>query len=234
MLILLMIGKIIGIILLVIVIAIAVILLVPMRYRVVATSEEKCADFRLKWLLGLVSFTAGYKESFHYKLRIAGIPILPKKKKKEEEKENIEADDEKAEKKKKKASVWDRVKRIAGIVKAFIEEGVLSAVMPILQTFLVRIRPRELSGRVAFGFEDPATTGEVCGGLAAIPFVFATDLKFYPDFDTEESYFDGNVKARGHIFIIHVLLFLLALFRKKEVRRFMHVIQKNKKKSKKK
>lgn len=230
MLILLMIGKIIGIVLLVIAIAIAVILLVPMRYRLVAKSEEKCADFKLKWLLGLVSFTAGYREGFHYKLRIAGIPILPKKKK--EEQENTEADDEKAEKKKKKASVWERIKRIAGIVKAFFEEGVLSAVMPILQTFLVRIRPRELSGRVAFGFENPATTGELCGGLAAIPFIFATDLKFYPDFDTEESYFDGTVKARGHIFIVHVLVFLLALFRKKEVRRFLHVIQKNKKKKK--
>ncbi|MBE6010096.1 MAG: DUF2953 domain-containing protein [Lachnospiraceae bacterium] len=233
MLILLMIGKIIGIVLLIIAIVIAVILLVPMRYRLVAKSEEKCADFKLKWLLGLVSFTAGYREEFHYKLRVAGIPILPKKKKKEEQ-ETIEADDEKAEKKKKKASVWERVKRIAGIVKAFIEEGVLSAVMPILQTFLVRIRPRELSGKVAFGFENPATTGELCGGLSAIPFIFATDLQFYPDFDTEESYFDGCVKARGHIFIVHVLLFLLALFRKKEVRRFIHVIQQNKKKSKKK
>lgn len=233
MLILLMIGKIIGIVLLIIAIVIAVILLVPMRYRLVAKSEEKCADFKLKWLLGLVSFSAGYREEFHYKLRVAGIPILPKKKKKEEQ-ETIEADDEKAEKKKKKASVWERVKRIAGIVKAFIEEGVLSAVMPILQTFLVRIRPRELSGKVAFGFENPATTGELCGGLSAIPFIFATDLQFYPDFDTEESYFDGCVKARGHIFIVHVLLFLLALFRKKEVRRFIHVIQQNKKKSKKK
>ena len=233
MLILLMIGKIIGIVLLIIAIVIAVILLVPMRYRLVTNSEEKCADFKLKWLLGLVSFTAGYREEFHYKLRVAGIPILPKKKKKEEQ-ETIEADDEKAEKKKKKASVWERVKRIAGIVKAFIEEGVLSAVMPILQTFLVRIRPRELSGKVAFGFENPATTGELCGGLSAIPFIFATDLQFYPDFDTEESYFDGCVKARGHIFIVHVLLFLLALFRKKEVRRFIHVIQQNKKKSKKK
>lgn len=233
MLILLMIGKIIGIVLLIIAIVIAVILLVPMRYRLVAKSEEKCADFKLKWLLGLVSFTAGYREEFHYKLRVAGIPILPKKKKKEEQ-ETIEADDEKAEKKKKKASVWERVKQIAGIVKAFIEEGVLSAVMPILQTFLVRIRPRELSGKVAFGFENPATTGELCGGLSAIPFIFATDLQFYPDFDTEESYFDGCVKARGHIFIVHVLLFLLALFRKKEVRRFIHVIQQNKKKSKKK
>ena len=90
MLILLMIGKIIGIVLLIIAIVIAVILLVPMRYRLVAASEEKCADFKLKWLLGLVTFTAGYKETFHYKLRIAGIPVLPKKEKKQN-KENIEA-----------------------------------------------------------------------------------------------------------------------------------------------
>lgn len=229
MLILLMIGKIIGIVLLIIAIVIAVILLVPMRYRLVAASEEKCADFKLKWLLGLVTFTAGYKETFHYKLRIAGIPVLPKKEKKQN-KENIEASDEKTEKKKKKASLWDRIKRVFGIVKAFFEEGVLAVVMPTLQTFLVRIRPRELSGKVAFGFEDPATTGEVCGGLSAIPFIFATDLAFYPDFDTEETYFDGNVKARGHIFIVHVLIFLISLFRKKEVRKFIHVVQKNKKK----
>lgn len=232
MLILLMIGKIIGIVLLVIAIVIAVILLVPMRYRLVAASEEKCADFKLKWLLGLVTFTAGYKEEFHYKLRIAGIPVLPKKEKKKN-KENVEASDEKTEKKKKKDSLWDRIKRVFGIVKAFFEEGVLSAVMPILQTFLVRIRPRELSGRVAFGFEDPATTGEVCGGLSAIPFIFATDLAFYPDFDTEETYFDGNVKARGHIFIVHVLIFVISLFRKKEVCRFISIVQRSRKKAKK-
>ena len=234
MMILLMIGKIIGIILLVAAIIIAVILLVPMRYRFVAESEDKHADFVLNWLFGLVHFRAGYHEHFDYGLRVAGIRVFPREKKKKEKKKSEAGTEAADEKEKEKPPLKERIGKVLQVIKSFHEQGVAAALFPELQKFLVRIRPRKIAGDVAFGFEDPATTGRVCGGMALVPYLFSTDLSLTPDFETEESYLDGNVRARGHIFIIHVILFLLVVFKKKEIRRFMHVIRaNNKKKSKK-
>lgn len=231
MLILLMIGKIICIVLLIIAILIAVVLLVPMRYRFVGESSDKKADFILRWLFGLVSFRAGYHESFQYGLRIAGIRILPRTKKKKKKKTDASSEtEEEPEKEKKKKTIPDRIKQGIHVLRSFHEEGVAAAFFPDLQKFLVRIRPRTIKGTVAFGFTDPATTGQVCGGLALVPFVFATDLDVQPDFETEKTYLDGDVRIRGHIFIIHVILFVFAMFRKKEIRRFLHVIRKKNKK----
>lgn len=233
MLILLMIGKIIGIILLIAVVIIAVVLFVPMRYRLTAQSDQKQVDFVLRWLFGLVSFHAGYLETFDYGLRVAGIRVFPRDKGKKKQKKNSKKDDSDeaaGDDGKKKPSLKERVGKVVGVLKSFHEQGVAGALFPLLQTFLYRIRPRKVTGDVAFGFADPSTTGRVLGEISLIPFLFATDLEISPDFETDETYLDGSIRMRGHILIIHVLIFLIGLFRKREFRKFMHVIRKKNKK----
>lgn len=87
MTILLFILKIIGILLLsilgILLLLVALVLCVPVRYRVEGSEEEeRRIAGKVHWLLHVVSFSFSYEEKqFGYRLRIFGIPILPREKK---------------------------------------------------------------------------------------------------------------------------------------------------------
>ena len=87
MTILLFILKIIGILLLsilgILLLLVALVLCVPIRYHVEGNEEEeRQIAGKVHWLLHVVSFSFSYEEKqFGYRLRIFGIPILPRKKK---------------------------------------------------------------------------------------------------------------------------------------------------------
>lgn len=88
MTILLFILKIIGILLLsilgILLLLVVLVLCVPVRYHVEGSEEEeRRIAGKVHWLLHVVSFSFSYEEKqFGYRLRIFGIPILPRKKKK--------------------------------------------------------------------------------------------------------------------------------------------------------
>lgn len=121
------------------------------------------------------------------------------------------------------------IKKIFHILRSVYENRVFGSVFPGLQVLLMRIRPRQLSGRVEFGFADPSVTGEVLGAVAMVPFLLGTELAICPDFDTEKTYAGGKVHIRGRMFVIHPLIFLIRMIADKNVRAFLGTLRRKKK-----
>lgn len=82
-----------------------------------------------------------------------------------------------------------------------------------LKKFLTIIKPKKLSGKVHFGFEDPALTGEILGILSVFLFLYDPFLIVEPDFETP--CIDGYLKGEGTICLgLIVGLGLKVLFNK--------------------
>lgn len=108
------------------------------------------------------------------------------------------------------------------------EHQIIGILWPKLQLFLMRIRPRVLKGCIEFGLEDPATTGQIVGGIAVIPFFYQTDLKIIPDFEAEDAYLKGKIYIKGHILCIHLVILIISLIKEKNIRKFVSVLRKKK------
>jgi hypothetical protein len=117
-------------------------------------------------------------------------------------------------------------RRLRDVIRQVRESEVLPLLVPKLKKLLYRCRPRKLTGRIAFGFADPSHTGLLCGGLSLLPVLLSSDLILQPDFETDVTYFRGAVSAGGRIQLIHLLIFLIAMIRRKEVRALIRTIRK--------
>ncbi len=65
--------------------------------------------------------------------------------------------------------------------------------------FFQIIKPSRLEGRVHFGLDDPAYTGQILGGLAVIYPLYQNYLMIEPDF--ENACLEGHLKGKGKIFL---------------------------------
>lgn len=61
------------------------------------------------------------------------------------------------------------------------------------------IKPSRLEGRIHFGLDDPAYTGQLLGGLAWIYPLYQKYLTIEPDF--ENACLEGHLKGKGKIFL---------------------------------
>lgn len=121
--------------------------------------------------------------------------------------------------------------KLSGAVRLirFVRENqILGMIWPKLQIFLIRIRPRQLRGQIQFGFSDPATTGQVLGGIAMIPFLYQTELVVNPDFEAEKAYVSGNIYIKGRMHLIHFIILIVKVLLDKNMRSFLGSLRKNK------
>jgi len=81
---------------------------------------------------------------------------------------------------------------------------------------LKRLKPEKVHGKVKFGFDDPATTGKVLGGLSVFYPVFTDSLEIIPDF--ENQILNGNVYLKGKIRLCHFVWLGVKLILCKDVR----------------
>lgn len=88
---------------------------------------------------------------------------------------------------------------------------------------LRHILPDRVTGSVEFGTGDPASTGEVLGAVAACYAVFPKGLKIRPDF--QEKKLEADVRAKGHFFLIVVLVHALFIVLRKEFRHLLRRIR---------
>lgn len=77
----------------------------------------------------------------------------------------------------------------------------LKQILYVLKKYL----PRKAKGDLYFGTSDPATTGEILGGLSLIPLMYQRGMNVHPDFESEEYYLRGRLEAKG-IAIVNVLV----------------------------
>ena len=93
-----------------------------------------------------------------------------------------------------------------------------------LLRLLRKLKPKKISARVRYGFEDPSLTGRILAGISvAYPFL-GDDVEVYPDF--ERRVLDGEVKIAGRIKASYFVWLLWKLVWCKEVRMtYRHVRQ---------
>ncbi|MBQ0026577.1 MAG: hypothetical protein KBS79_04325 [Lachnospiraceae bacterium] len=88
---------------------------------------------------------------------------------------------------------------------------VLSRTIKLLKHF----RPRKLKGRARIGFADPSTTGKI---LAAYYAVLPPSEHFRLTGEFNEEVIDGNLWFKGHLRLIHILIFVIVLWKDPTVR----------------
>jgi hypothetical protein len=79
--------------------------------------------------------------------------------------------------------------------------------------------PRKLKAIVGFGFENPATTGNVLGYASIFYGIYGDNLELEPDFDKQVLY--GKYKLKGRIRICSLLMVAWKLYRNKWIREFI-------------
>ena len=84
--------------------------------------------------------------------------------------------------------------------------------------YLLRhILPRKLEGILTFGFEDPATTGQVLGILCVLTVFTGNHLEVNGNF--EGKMLEGDVSIKGHVRLCHIAKSAISLLIDKNIRK---------------
>ena len=83
-----------------------------------------------------------------------------------------------------------------------------------LKKLLLRILPRADRLYLHFGFEDPATTGQVLGGLSILYPICGEKMELCPEFN--EEILEGEVKCHGRIRTVSLVIFAVKSFLNKQ------------------
>ncbi len=126
-------------------------------------------------------------------------------------------------KKRKKSSFADRIKRIcekASSLRDTVEDEENQKAVRLLLSrvkyLLHHLRFRKFEGRLAFGFEDPATVGRMLAVLSLFYPLYGERFTITPVFD--HTLFEGEIKLKGHVRLIHILIAGIQLMMNKKIR----------------
>lgn len=126
-------------------------------------------------------------------------------------------------KKRKKSSFADRIKRIcekASSLRETVEDEENQKAVRLLLSrvkyLLHHLRFRRFEGRLAFGFEDPATVGRMLAVLSLFYPLYGECFTITPVFD--HTLFDGEIALKGHVRLIHILIAGVQLMMNKKIR----------------
>ena len=107
--------------------------------------------------------------------------------------------------------LWDRPEGKAAVKNVFGQ----------LWYLLKKIKPSKIEGDVVFGTGDPAATGQAIGVIAALYGFWPEKLHITPDF--EEQKYEGNIRVKGKLRLIHVVVIAVRLIAD---RNFRYVVKK--------
>lgn len=126
-------------------------------------------------------------------------------------------------KKRKKSSFADRIKRIcekASSLRETVEDEENQKAVRLLLSrvkyLLHHLRFRRFEGRLAFGFEDPATVGRMLAVLSLFYPLYGECFTITPVFD--HTLFEGEIALKGHVRLIHILIAGVQLMMNKKIR----------------
>ncbi len=80
-------------------------------------------------------------------------------------------------------------------------------------------RFRKIKGYWKLGFSDPYREGQVLQHLAFLYPMYQDQLEIIPYFDRDIQ--EGDILLKGHIRLIHVLIFGIQMLKKKEIRELL-------------
>ena len=109
------------------------------------------------------------------------------------------------------------------LVRAFLADAENQNTLKLLlgQVFklIKHILPREIRGRVRFGFEDPYTTGQVLTYISPFYGLYANTVEIEPVFD--EKVMEGELHLKGHIRLGALLWIVVRVFLNKNFRKLL-------------
>lgn len=122
-------------------------------------------------------------------------------------------------------TVKEKILNVKNIISDEKNRIVFVKIWKELKFLLRHFSPRKASGKLAFGMEDPAQTGQVLGALSVLPFWGRYHIGLGPDFEAERFYVEGKLRMKGHIRLWHFLLSAIRLIKDKNVRRLLRKIR---------
>ena len=112
--------------------------------------------------------------------------------------------------------------KITEIYEFLKDEAVWQALKDVkaeLKNLLGHMRPRKVKGYVHFGFENPATTGTVCGMIYSFYGVLPKKLKITTDF--EQQILDGDILIKGRIYVFYLLIRALKIYKNPNIKKVL-------------
>lgn len=132
-------------------------------------------------------------------------------------------------------SVCQKIKNIKAVKDSFIEylkrdesKLAIKEIKHIIFKVLKHILPQKLHARIKFGFEDPATTGNILGVASVLYGVYGDKLELEPDF--EDVVLEGEYKLKGRIRLFNLLVAALKIYKNKWIKDFIAFSKKTVKK----
>ncbi len=126
-------------------------------------------------------------------------------------------------KKRKKFLFADRIKKICEKVSSLREtvedeenQKAVRLLISRVKYLLHHLRFRKFEGRLAFGFEDPATVGRMLAVLSLFYPLYGENFMITPVFD--HTLFEGEIALKGHVRLIHILIAGIQLMMNKKIR----------------
>ena len=126
--------------------------------------------------------------------------------------------DEKSE-----TSTWEQIKSGIELLRSDKHKGVLKFVLGKVHKMIKSILPRRIEADIIFGFDDPATTGLVLGGISMFYPCYGNAVVIIPNF--EEVMFEGDLKIRGKIVIGVLVYYGLRVIIDKRVRSIIKAVR---------
>ncbi len=240
--IILLILKILGIILAIVfgmlLLAGCAIFFVPLRYSLQASAlgdkESLRVTAKVTWCLHLLSAKVEYKDKkLQQKIRVLGIEI-----KQRERQKSKKGKKELQEKK----TVWQKIKytirKICDMIKTYKEKKESLAEFIVDKTHvaawkrlkseivgLIRyLRPKTMSVRLHFGFEDPSLTGKCAAALSMLYPFYGDNIQVTPNF--HEEILEGKATVKGQIRGIRAFIVAKNLFFDKSIKKTLKDINK--------
>lgn len=147
--------------------------------------------------------------------------------------ENIPEKKAKASLKEKIKNIWnkidlicEKIKNIKDVKDSFVHylkrddsKLAIKEIKHIILKVLKHILPKKLWARVKFGFEDPATTGNILGVASILYGVYGDHLELEPDF--EHVVLEGEYKLNGRIRAFTLLVAAFKIYRNKWLKEFI-------------
>ncbi|MDO4478347.1 MAG: hypothetical protein Q4B73_04800 [Lachnospiraceae bacterium] len=118
------------------------------------------------------------------------------------------------------------IKTIIGFLRDERTRRCIKYLLQKAKRLFKHIWPKRLKGYIRFGFDDPYQTGLVLAGVEPFFPIWGRNLDLYPVFD--QAVLEGEINAKGRIFIIFVLIQGFGLWRNKDVRFVMNYLQNTK------
>ena len=95
---------------------------------------------------------------------------------------------------------------------------------------LKKLRPKKMTADMTFGFENPAITGYVLGGISVVYPRISKSVKFQADF--EQEVLEGTMVIKGKLIIIHTVIFLVNIWLNSDCRKVIKEQARKEKKAK--